>query len=157
MIEVQDGETVVRGAKHDFLAIEGSKMDGQDELLKDVIQAVAVLKPEAQVYFKDHQPSKSSVALSQTALPINGSSDQSSASSGDDNAADKNGADPNVRAGTEATARIMLREVRSTLNDFRDKRWEALVRQRSRLLIAIAVTGIVTSALLSITILTSAP
>src|ERR1051326_1919107 len=58
MIEVQDVETLVRGAKHDFLAIEGSKMDGQDELLEDVVQAISVLKPEALVYFKEHQPGK---------------------------------------------------------------------------------------------------
>src|SRR2546425_13343858 len=44
----------------------------------------------------------------------------------------------------EAAARITLREVRSALNNFRDKRWEGFVRQRGRLLRAIAVTGIAT-------------
>ena len=57
----------------------------------------------------------------------------------------------------EAMARVTLREVRSTLNDFRDKHWKGLVRQRIRLLMSIAVTGIVTHALLCLTILTSAP
>src|SRR5260370_30496063 len=71
MIEVQDVENLVRGAKHDFLAIEGSKMNGQDELLEDIIQAITVLKPEALVYFKEHQPSKSGVALSQILQLIN--------------------------------------------------------------------------------------
>jgi hypothetical protein len=39
--------------------------------------------------------------------------------------------------------------------DFRDKRWEGLVRQRSRLLKAMTVTGIVTHVLLCVTILIS--
>src|SRR5256884_3690735 len=40
-------------------------MNGQDELLGDVVQAISMLKPEALVYFKEHQPSKSGVAFSQ--------------------------------------------------------------------------------------------
>jgi hypothetical protein len=151
LIEAADVEAAVRGAKHDFLAIQDSQIHGGDELLDDVIQAVDLLKPEALAYFREHQPSKGGVALSQRTQLIN----KSNASSGDGNTADKNGADLNARAKTEATARVMLREVRSTLNDFRDKRWEGLVRQRSRLLKAIAVTGIVTHAFLCLTILTS--
>jgi hypothetical protein len=148
MIEVAEVEEAVREAKHDFLAIQDSEIHGEDELLDDVIQAVAVLKPGALAYFKEHQPSKSSVALSQL---INKSSDQSSASSIAGNGSGKNGANPDA----QAEARVMLREVRSTLNDFRDKRWEGLVRQRSGLLKAMAITGIVTHVLLGVTILTS--
>jgi len=59
--------------------------------------------------------------------------------------------------GNETTARGILREVRSTLNQFRDRRWEGLVRQRSRLLTTMGVTGIVTYALLSIIILKYPP
>src|SRR6266487_2672554 len=153
MIEVADVETVVRGAEHDFLAIEGSRINGSDELLDTVIQAVEVLEPAALAYFKEHQPRKSSVALSQLTKMINKSSDPSSTA----NASSKNGADPDARAQPEAAARAMLREVRSTLNDYRDKRWEGLVRQRSRLLKAIVVTGIVTHALLCLTILAGIP
>jgi hypothetical protein len=155
MIEVADVEEAVREAKHDFLAIQGSEIQGEDELLDDVIQAVGVLKPDALAYFKEQQPSKSSVALSQLTQLINKSSDQSSASSLAGNGSGKNGANPHAKAEAEAEARVMLREVRSTLNDFRDKRWEGLVRQRSGLLKAMAITGIVTHVLLCLTILTS--
>ena len=178
MIEVQDVETVARGAKHDFLAIEGSKMDGQDELLEDVIQAVTVLKPEALVYFKEHQPGKSVATLSQQAQLKN----QSAASPEDPSrkktvahfpwtllnnqfsalfhAPGNNSADPNARAKAEkveTAARGTLREVRSTLNDFRDQRWEGMVRQRSRLMMAMVVTGVLTHALLCVIILTNPP
>jgi hypothetical protein len=177
MIEVADIEEAVREAKHDFLAIQGSQIEGEDKLLEDVIQAVGVLKPGALVYFKEHQPSKSSMALTQL---INKSSEQSSTSSIDGNGSGKNGVkpdalakdqhpgffqrlkwhhkngvNPDALASVEPAARGMLREVRSTLNDFRDKRWEGLVRQRSGLLKAMAITGIVTHVLLVVTILTS--
>ncbi len=157
MIEVADVETVVRGAKHDFLAIQDSQINGQDELLDDLVQAVTVLKPEALVYFKEHQPGKSSIALSQLVQILNKFNDQSSVSSLSGHTSNKNGADSDAQIKAEAAARVTLREVRSTLNDFRDKRWEGIVQQRSRLLTAIAVTGIVTHALLCITILTNAP
>ncbi len=155
MIEVADIEAAVRGAKHDFLAIQNSQLQGENDLLGDVIQAVAVLKPDALAYFNEQQSSKSSMALSQLTQPNNKSGDQSSASPSAGNGSGKNGANPDAQARAEAEARAMLREVRSTLNDFRDKRWEGLVRQRSGLLKAMAITGIVTHVLLGVTILTS--
>ena len=144
MNEVADVETLVRGAKHDFLAIEGSQMNRQDELLENVIQAVAVLKPEALIYFKEHQPGKSSVALCQFIQRTQ----ISKPSTADGNGSTKNVVDPDAQANAVAAARATLREVRSTLNDFRDNRWEGIVRQRSRLLKSIAATGIVTHVLL---------
>jgi hypothetical protein len=156
-IEVADIETAVRGAKHDFLAIQDSQMNSKDALIDDVLEAVAVLKPEALTYFKEHQPSKSRTAFSQFTQLINKLSDQITASPQAGKTSGNNGADPDVQAKAESLAKATLREVRSTLNDYRDKRWEGFVGQRSRLLKAIAITGIVTHALLCITILTSSP
>lgn len=155
MIEVADVEEAVRGAKHDFLAIQDSQIQGENDLLDDVIHAIYVLKPDALAYFNEHQPCKSSVALSQLRQLNNKSSDQSSFSPSLANPSDKNGANPDAQPRAKAEVRVMLREVRSTLNDFRDKRWEGLVRQRSGLLKAMAITGIVTHVLLGVTILTS--
>ncbi len=138
MIEVTDVDTALRGAKHDFLAIQGSQIDSKDGLLADVIRAVAVLKlppDEAEDYLKEQQPGKMPVTLSQLTELIHHSSGVVS-NKGVENAHPKTEA--------EAAARITLREVRSTLNSFRDNRWEGFVRQRGRLLRAIAVTGIVT-------------
>ena len=179
MIEVQDVENLVRGAKHDFLAIEGSKMNGQDELLGDVVQAISMLKPEALVYFKEHQPSKSGVAFSQLTQLIQQSNrsplaaqtsdksdtaDLAAQASGKNGAADQTAQAPDkdsiestIRARGEAVARVMLREVRGTLNNFRDQRWEGIVRQRSRLMMSIVVTGIITHALLCVITLTNPP
>ncbi len=171
MIEVQDVENLVRGAKHDFLAIEGSKMNGQDELLGDLVQAISMLKSEALVYFKEHQPSKSGVALSQLTQLIQQSnrsplaaqtSDKSDAADPAAQASGKNGAadqtpqapgkdsiESTIQARGEAVARVMLREV--------NQRWEGIVRQRSRLMMSIVVTGIITHALLCVITLTNPP
>ena len=77
MIEVTDIDTAIRGAKHDFLAIQGSQIDSKDGLLADVIRAVAVLKlqpKEAEDYLKEHQPGKIPVTLSQLTELIHHSS-----------------------------------------------------------------------------------
>src|SRR5438034_7811646 len=143
MIEVTDVDTVLRGAKHDFLAIQGSQIDSKDGLLADVIRAVAVLKlppDEAEDYLKEHQPGKMPVTLSQLTELIHHSSALPPAGTVSNKGVEN--AHPKTEA--EAAARITLREVRSTLNSFRDNRWEGFVRQRGRLLRAIAVTGIVT-------------
>jgi hypothetical protein len=143
MIEVTDIDTVIRGAKHDFLAIQGSQIDSKDVLLADVIRAVAVLKlqpDEAEDFLKEHKPGIIPVTLSQLTELIHHSSVLPPAG-----AVSKKGAgnaDPQTKV--ETAARITLREVRSTLNNFRDRRWEGFVRQRGRLLRAIAVTGIAT-------------
>src|SRR6266567_3393950 len=143
MIEVTDIDTAIRGAKHDFLAIQGSQIENKEGLLADVIRAVVVLKlqpKEAEDYLKEHQPGKIPVTLSQLTKLIH----RSSASPLTDAAAEKGVEIAHARTKAETAARITLREVRSTLNNFRDRRWEGFVRQRSRLLRAIAVTGIAT-------------
>jgi len=160
MIEVADIGTVIRGAKHDFLSIQGSYMKGKDGLLVDIIQAVAVLKHEALIYFREHQPSKINMALSQTQQQKNNSNLSSSAASASDGSItdpppvlDKPITNTIAQTELEAISRLTLREVRSALNDFREKRWEGLVRQRTRLLKATVVTGIVTYVLLGVIIL----
>ncbi len=129
MIEVTDIDTAIRGAKHDFLAIQGSQIDSKDGLLADVIRAVAVLKlppDEAEDYLKEHQPGKMPVTLSQLTELIHHSSALPPAGTVSNKGVEN--AHPKTEA--EAAARITLREVRSTLNNFRDKRWEGFVRQR---------------------------
>src|SRR6266571_1912898 len=154
LIEVTDVETVVRGAKHDFLSIQSSQIDGRDELLEDLVQAVAVLQPEALDYFKEHQPGAGTLALRQLIQVIDKYKDQSGTSPCG-NRSSTSGADPLIARAK--AAREALREVRSTLNDFRDKRWEELVRQRSQLLATMVVTGVFTHVLLCILILANVP
>jgi hypothetical protein len=114
------------------------------------MQAVKVLDPTAGVYFKEHQPNNST-ALDELAEAFKKKALQQML------AQNGLGSEEAKKNGPQAStlARIALREVRSTLNSFRDKSWEAIVRARNRLLTSIAVTGAVTHILLGIAILSS--
>jgi hypothetical protein len=147
MVEVKKVEAVVHGAKHDFMSIQGSQINGKDGLLDDIIHSVKVLKPEALIYFQENLSHKSSFGR----LQIIQSANKPGASTPTPHATDKKPSDQ--RDQQKAHARITLREVKGTINDYRDKRWEGLVRQRSQLLKTIAVTGLVTFIFLTVMIL----
>ena len=146
MIEVTDDSTVVREAKNDFRSLQGSKVSGKDKLLNDVKNAVSVLKPEASIYFEDCPPDKNSNTRNQSTQQ----GDESSVSDLASSTSNKNVTNVEVQC---ETAKLTLREVRRALNEFRDDRWEGLMRQRNRLFKTIAVTGIVTYVLLCVIIL----
>ena len=151
LIEFECIEEVIREAMHDKLAIRGSKIREEDELLDKLIQAVAMLEPAAQIYFKEHQPDKNCAALVELTEAFKQKAlTQLMSQNGLDKAID-NITGPRA----ESLARAALREVRSTLNDFRDRSWEGIVHARNKLLASIALTGIVTHILLGIAILTS--
>ncbi len=150
LIEWENVPELIRGAIHDKLAIQGSAISSKDELLDKLARAVTTLDPLAVAYLKDHQ-SKESSELDQLAEAFKQKAiKQIMSENGLDDDASK-GVDPKAKL----MARVALREVRSTLNSFRDKSWEGIVRARNKLLASIAVTGTVTHILLSITILTS--
>lgn len=150
LIEWECLPEVIRGAIHDKLAIQGSALSDKDELLDKLTRAVTILDPVAVTYLKDHQ-SKESSELDQLAEAFKQKAiKQIMSENGLDNDPSKS-IDPKAKL----MARAALREVRSTLNSFRDKSWEGIVRARNQLLASIVVTGTVTHILLGITILTS--
>jgi hypothetical protein len=151
LIETQSIEEVIRGAIHDKLAIQGSKLNSQDELLDKLLQAVVTLEPTAEIYFKEHQPDKGNADLNLLTEAVKHRLLQDLTDK--QNLQDIQNITDHSEA--KALARVALREVRSTLNDFRDKSWEGIVRARNRLLGSIAVTGIMTHVLLAMAILTS--
>ena len=58
--------------------------------------------------------------------------------------------DPLPTPSNEVDARATLREIRQTVNSFRDDLWDGLVRARNHLLAALAVTGVFTFLLLAL-------
>ncbi len=151
LIESRPREEVIRGAIHDKLAIQGSTISHKDELLDKLLQAVITLQPKAEVYFKEHQPDKGNTDINLLTEALKHKLLQELIEKNDLKGV-QNIDDPSE---AKALARVALREVRSTLNDFRDKSWEGIVRARNRLLGSIAVTGIMTHVLLAMAILTS--
>ena len=173
LFEVEGEATVIHGALNDYLSIQDSNIDNRDKLLSKLIQAVKELDPKAMIYFSEHQPgSNQDIVLEQLALIAKELHELSEASSSTSSPSvkahtGKTGADETEDEGEEDTpvvhvslaskakARVTLRSVRHALNEFRDNRWEGLVRSRNQLLGTIALTGFITYLLLAILILGS--
>ncbi len=166
LIEIEPVETVLRGAMHDMFAIKGSAMGNGDELLDRLVQAVHDLDPLASEYFNEHQPDKSrDRLLNKLILTVNSEKEVlrriadkfSIFIEQTDNPTDEDDEVEKVTSTDkklQGKARFALREVRRTLNGFRDGIWDGLVRARNRLLGTIALTGVVTHVLLCTAILT---
>jgi hypothetical protein len=178
LIEVEPASIVIREAMHDKLAIQGSGISNRDELCDKLMQAVKDLDPLALCYFHELAPDKRQEELLNTLAQITDTNTKAlgqlaravkkldaSAKIEDAEKIDSMGeaattgklvaasaaSSPEIRL----RARVVLREIRRTLNCFRDGLWEGLIRARNLLLGAITITGVVTHALLCIAILTS--
>ena len=160
LVEVEPQQVTMRGAMHDKMAISGSQMSNRDELLAKLRYAAQKLDPsmiglfkplavptppgenessEIQLLVKDVQQIAHHIGLKLDRDPSNVST--KSPHDEDD----------------EARARLTLREVRRSLNDYRDHLWEGLLRARNNLLGVTFVTGLGTHILLCIAILALSP
>jgi hypothetical protein len=130
LIEIEPIEAVINRAIHDELCIQDSNMSNSEELLDKVRIAVKKLSPSAAVYLTK-QPRH------QEARGVPHSKNN------------KNCSDP------EMEARIALREVRRTLNEYRDNLWEGLIRSRNRLMMIVTITGFLAYILLCLPIVSN--
>ncbi len=176
LIEVEPASIVIREAIHDKLAIQGSGINNRDELCDKLMQAVKDLDPLALCYFHELAPDKRQEELLNTLVQITDTNTKAlaqlaravkkldaSAKIEDAEKIDSMGeaavtgklvaatstSSPEIRL----RARVVLREIRHTLNCFRDGLWEGLIRARNLLMGAIMITGVVTHALLCIALL----
>lgn len=133
MIVLQPSDEVVREAWHDEMSIEGSGMDSEADALNKLRTAVIQLNPTGVIYLNKAVP-----ATGKANGPVNGSN-------------------PGVDAAKiEMEARDALRDVRSTLNEYRGRLWEGLVSQRNQLMATTFITGLFTYFLLVFAIITGA-
>jgi hypothetical protein len=121
MVELEPPSAVLRGGEADLLKIQGSAIGGSTQ--PNLLER---LQQALQVI---------EAAATSAALP---QAQPSSASN------------PLPTPSNEVDARATLREMRHTVNDFRDDRWDGLVRARNHLLAALAVTGVFTFLLLAL-------
>ncbi len=131
LIEVEPIEVVINKAVHDELCLQDSNISNSEVLLDKLRIAVKKLSPSAAVYLT-RQSRQQEVSSD---LQSNGNQSQS---------------DP------EMEARATLREVRRTLNEYRDNLWEGLIRTRNRLMMIVAITSFLAYILLSIPIVDDA-
>ncbi len=143
LIDMLPRNTVVSEALDDEMRIQGSKIETSNELLDKLRGAVAVLNSSMEANHKS-VPSKLQEGL-------NGPS-AAPASTGDAPVTTEEKV-----ADEEIQARSDLREVRHVLNEFRDNRWEAIVRVRNQFVCTMILTGLTMYVLLQFAILAGAP
>jgi hypothetical protein len=131
MVIIAPVEEVVKEALHDDEAIDGSALPTRDDTLNRLRLAVRKLSPAAGMYMKPP-------AVDPTAPGDGG-----------------NYPDP-PDAKTAMNARIVIRDVKLTLNEFRDALWDGLVRIRNLLIASAHITGWLSFALLSAVLLMGA-
>jgi len=132
LINVMPAENVIADALYDELRIRDSAIDTSQELLRKLRMAVTKLDPSAQAY-----------------LQPDGTSPQGTSSTLSDGTVSTNA--------MKTQARAVLREVRHALNEFRDDRWEAIVRVRNQFVCSTILTGLTMYVLLQFAILAGTP
>ena len=157
MIEVEPVEMVIRGALHDKLAIQDSKMAHEVELLIKLRRAVICLDEAMNVHFRRGREEEDEFEIRKLRLQLDRIAKKVGIDLEDNQVFGSDTSALMDDTNQEAMARATIREVRHTLNEFRDGLWEGLVRSRNHLMATIFVTGLVTHLLLCIAILTSAP
>ncbi len=160
LIEIEPLEIVLRGAMHDKLSIQGSTIGNHVELLDKLIKAVRDLDPSSAVQFESQANSTLKTLIQDLNENKKILNQLMQLAKKDRNQEQTNTQEitKDITFNTEhsqAKARTALREVRRTLNDFRDHLWEGLIRARNQLLMLTAIIGFVTLVLLCITVLTS--
>lgn len=147
LIKIEPPEMVFRRAIHDKLALQDSTIARRDELVRKLTRAATDLYPEGTIYFQDDDPDENHELLQKIADAFNQMpsthpliNPQSSPTSKQQDA-----------------ARMILSEIRRTLNDFRDNLWERILRERNQLLNTIGVTGLLTHILLCLMIVMMGP
>ena len=151
LVKVEPPEMVFRGALHDRLAILESKIGKRDELLKKLTIAVTQLYPEGEIYIRENT-SDDSPRLQRIEDTVNEilANQQKQRQTDTDNTEQSKQND--AKQSKQDAARLMLSEIRRTLNEYRDNLWERILHERNRLLNTVAITGLVTHILLAITI-----
>jgi hypothetical protein len=143
LIKVEPPEMVFRGAIHDKQSLQDSTIGRRDQLLRKLTKAASDLYPDGAIYFQDQPPDEDHELLLKIADAVNKIPTTHPLIDFQD-----------IRSsGQQDAARMMLSEIRRTLNEFRDNLWERILRERNQLFNTIGVTGLVTHILLCVTII----
>ena len=127
LIEIEPIEAIINTAIHDELCLQDSNVSNSEVLLDKLRIAVKRLSPSATVYLTKQSREQDASSNPQS----KGNPSQSD---------------------SEVEARAALREVRRTLNEYRDNLWEGLIRTRNRLMMIVVITGFLAYILLSLSI-----
>ena len=161
LIEIEPPPIVVREAMRDQAAIQDSAIDNRDELLKRLLLAVADLDKGVIEYFNDSQCDKKLTdileemqALGEAFLKhqtkkATNTNNQNTVSAGKKLTTIKeNNPKSQSCMQTQDRARAALRQIKHSLNEFREQRLTGLIQARNNLVLATVASGIITYLLL---------
>jgi hypothetical protein len=155
LIMTMRGNAVIQGAIHDELRLVGSSIRNRSILLPKLRMAVRELNKSAVMYLKDQPPAVTPPAVTPPAGTPPAGTDTTATTPPVTTPADAQPAQGT--AGNEVLARSILREVRRNINEFRDDRWDGLVRARNHLLEAVIFTGLTMYLIVALAIIMHVP
>ena len=153
LISIEPIEGVIHDALHDEMSLQYSTLKNKEDLLKKLRIAVKALDERAATYLNQQPPQEDKVDAGVPKANI-GDNKQSASASNQNTAQPNDTFSNDINSKTQA--RNIIREVRFTLHQFRDDRWEKLVRVRNQLTRMTLLTGIALYSLLEFAILTKA-
>ena len=173
LVEVEPLEMMIRGAIHDNMAISHSKINNRNQLLTRLQLAVPyavkkadptmvnLLKRLTGAFPSSEENESPELQDVQQVMQLLQQDVQQMAHNQRVNLKDYRGSSQSSRSmhdsGDSARARYLLREVRQTINEYRDHLWEGVMRTRNNLLGVTFVAGLGTHILLCIAILALSP
>lgn len=140
MILVKPLQDVIYDALHDEMRLLGSTIASSENELNKLRTALKQLSPSATIYLIG-QPTDQVQNSNSSPKGINTAANQAEVDSG---------------AEIEREARTAVREVRETINEYRDGLWEGLARSRNELMATAIIAGFLTYILLAIAIIADA-
>jgi hypothetical protein len=160
LIEVEPVNMTLENAFLDWRRVHNSTMSSADELIDQLGQAVKGLDPAALVYFKEYRQKKGNPDLQPEMQQQSREISQIAKALAavypvtiDLQEQQPPVALPAPDEEVQDRARVALRQIRHTINEFRDTSWDGLLRVRNHLMFAMTLTGLVTYMLLCLVIL----
>ena len=137
LVGVEPLQEVIGDVLHDIRSIQNSSMTDSKVLIRQLLQAVKDLCPEAMVYFDELRTDRSYSDLFEERIPVPAHQ-------------------PGQPAWSKKIAREAVRQVKHSLYISQDGLRHTLVRSRNHIYVAITLTGIVTYFLVCLVILWNA-
>ena len=147
LIDIEPIEAVIHDALHDEISLQDATIENKDDLLNKLRRALKILDQGGAVYLNQQV-----LQDDQTKPPDHQATP--SAKQNTVNPKQNDGLFSNtINSATQA--RSIIREVRFSLHQFRDDRWDMLLRFRTRLMNMILVTGLLLYVLVEFAIIMS--
>lgn len=156
-VNIEPVEAVIQGALHDEMSLQNSTLKNKEDLLKKLRVAVKTLDKRAATYLNQQPPQENHVdtedAESSQNTPVQAKLFPEQPQNQNVENLEKHAETFSNDINMKTQARTVIRDIRLILHQFRDDRWEKLVRVRNHLIRMTLFTGVLLYALLEFAII----